>query len=425
MVEGKVGFQSVGIFDEAGSANVGKSGLQESAGTNPPCPRCNSKKTWKNGKRHSADGFEIQRWSCRECGFRFSDPNDLINALEASEAVETVDTKSLKSKTDIVNVCQIGVVKETKNLAAEQQTTKVPRRNLDQEGAIIDLLWQLKKENYSEDTLRSYGSTLQQLKTAGIDLFNPESFKDTMATHNEWTNCRKYNLTKAYRCFLNHQQIEAKLPKYRITRPLPYVPPEKYLDQLIASCTGQMSIFLQTLKETGARPGEALKLEWNDIDIANRKITISHPEKGCNPRTLPISENLLNLLLSQPRKTKLIFNYKSKHYAGNSFRRMRHAAIAKLGNPELIKIDFYTFRYYRATQEYRRYKDFGSVMVLLGHKSLRYVLLYAQLSKVYEHGSEGYICREATTKAEAKALIEDGFEFIMDKGGASLFRKLK
>lgn len=166
-------------------------------------------------------------------------------------------------------------------------------------------------------------------------------------------------------------------------------------------------------------------VEWNDIDIANRKITISHPEKGCNPRTLPISENLLNLLLSQPRTTKLIFNYKSKHYAGNSFRRMRHAAIAKLGNPELIKIDFYTFRYYRATQEYRRYKDFGSVMVLLGHKSLRYVLLYAQLSKVYEHGSEGYICREATTKAEAKALIEDGFEFVMDKGGASLFRKLK
>ena len=222
-------------------------------------------------------------------------------------------------------------------MAAEQQTTEVPRRNLDQKGDIIDLLWQLKKENYSDDTLRSYGSTLYQLKAIGVDLFNPESFKDAMANHNEWTNCRKYNLTKAYRCFLNHHKIEAKLPKYRVTRPLPYVPPEKYLDQLIASCTGQMSVFLQTLKETGARPGEALRLEWNDIDIANRKITISHPEKGCNPRTLPISENLLNLLLTQPRTTKLIFNYKSKHYAGKSFRRMRHAATQKLGSPELLQ----------------------------------------------------------------------------------------
>ena len=104
---------------------------------------------------------------------------------------------------------------------------------------------------------------------------------------------------------------------------------------------------------------------------------------------------------------------------------MRHAAANKLGNQELLKTDFYTFRYCRATQEYRRYRDFGSVMVLLGHKTLRYVLPYAQPSRVYEHGSEGYICREATTRAEAKALIEDGFEYVMDKGGASLFRRLK
>ena len=75
--------------------------------------------------------------------------------------------------------------------------------------------------------------------------------------------------------------------------------------------------------------------------------------------------------------------------------------------------------------EYRKYRDFGSVMFLLGHKSLRYVLLYAQLSKNYEHGGDGYIVREAGTKAEAKSLLEDGFEYVMEKGGVSLFRKLK
>jgi len=73
----------------------------------------------------------------------------------------------------------------------------------------------------------------------------------------------------------------------------------------------------------------------------------------------------------------------------------------------------------------RKYRDFGSVMVLLGHKSLRYVLLYAQLSKNYEHGGDGYIVREAKTKAEAKSLPEDGFEYVMDTDGVSLFRKLK
>jgi hypothetical protein len=63
----------------------------------------------------------------------------------------------------------------------------------------------------------------------------------------------------------------------------------------------------------------------------------------------------------------------------------------------LFFLDFYTFRYWRATMEYRRLHDFGAVMVLLGHKLLRYVLLYAQPSQNYEYG-EGYVCKEARTR---------------------------
>jgi integrase len=86
------------------------------------------------------------------------------------------------------------------------------------------------------------------------------------------TDARKYNLRKTYKCFLNHQKIETKLPKYKVTRPLPYVPHTTFLDQPIASANGQMSVLLQVLKETGARPGETLNLEWDDIDIEQRKI---------------------------------------------------------------------------------------------------------------------------------------------------------
>jgi hypothetical protein len=74
--------------------------------------------------------------------------------------------------------------------------------------------------------------------------------------------------------------------------------------------------------------------------------------------------------------------------------------------------------------DYRRYHDFGCVMVLLGHKSLRYVLLYAQLSDAY-CSNEAYVCKEARTRQEAKQLIEEGFEYVMDKEGISLFRKIK
>lgn len=86
-----------------------------------------------------------------------------------------------------------------------------------------------------------------------------------------------------------------------------------------------------------------------------------------------------------------------------------------------------TCRYLRATEEYdRSHKDFEAVMYLLGHNSLRYVLLYKQLSKARRRGQgEEYIVREARTKKDAISLLSDGFEYVMDKAGSSLFRKLK
>jgi hypothetical protein len=106
---------------------------------------------------------------------------------------------------------------------------------------------------------------------------------------------------------------------------------------------------------------------------------------------------------------------------------MRKRAIKKLGNSELRKIDFYTFRYWRAAEEYYlSHKDVEAVMYLLGHNSLRYVLLYKQLSRVHpSSAAEKYIVREAHTKKEGIALLEDGFEWVKDRAKTSLYRKLK
>ena len=417
-----VGFQDNGIFGEAGSQNSGKSDSSGSAGANPSCPQCGSKKAWRAGIRHSVFGDTIQRWLCRNCGLRFSDPNDIQKSWSRVEKITRTQRQSLKSEADIVFSRQICVT-ETKNLAAEQQTIEVPRRT-DLKSAIVNFLWKLRKDNYSPDTIRAYGFSLQQLVNLGIDLYNPETFLETMAQQTNLTQTRKYSLAKAYRSFLTANKIETELPTYKITRPLPYIPCEEYLDQLIASCGIQMAAFLTTLKQTGARPGEALRLKWTDINIEGKKLHISQPEKGCNARIRPIDAKLLNMLLSLPHKQDRIFTYASRDMAWKTFARMRQRAIYKLSNPELRKIDFYTFRYWRATMEYRRLHDFGAVMILLGHKSLRYVLLYAQLSDAYDPNG-GYICKEAFNRQEAKQLIQDGFEYVMEKEGVSLFRKFK
>jgi len=52
------------------------------------------------------------------------------------------------------------------------------------------------------------------------------------------------------------------------------------------------------------RLGEALKVEWIDIDLERCIIRTSHPEKGSNPRILPMSKKLANMIYALPKKSQ-------------------------------------------------------------------------------------------------------------------------
>ena len=228
------------IFAKAGSKSCKLESAQGSTDVSPLCPQCNSKKVWRDGTRSLMFGEPIQRWLCRECGLRFSDPNDLLQAKKAVTTVEMIETKSLKTQSDNVVNSQICVT-ETKNLVAEQQILSVPQKSeMDQNGAIIDFLWYLKKENKA-GTIKGYRYSLNQLHRTGVDLFNPESFKETLAK-STWSDTRKYCLAKAYQSFLNYRKIDGKLPKYNCNaRKDPYLPPTEHLAQLFNSFSQQMT----------------------------------------------------------------------------------------------------------------------------------------------------------------------------------------
>src|ERR1700690_1647782 len=99
-----------------------KSNLANSASPlNPPCPKCGSTKLWRDAKRFTVYGDEIQRWLCRDCDFRFSDPEDVKKSWSRREKeARTQLSNEIKMATDLVSTHQIGVT-ETKNLVAEQQ----------------------------------------------------------------------------------------------------------------------------------------------------------------------------------------------------------------------------------------------------------------------------------------------------------------
>ena len=123
-------------------------------------------------------------------------------------------------------------------------------------------------------------------------------------------------------------------------------------DVLIAGSGYKTAAFLQLLKETAMRPGEACKLTWNDIDLVSKTVRVT-PEKGSNPRIFPVSDKLLNMLLSikqgnHVRDPDRIFAKQLRHVR-RYYERVRRKQAYKLQNPRLKRIMLKTFRTWKAS----------------------------------------------------------------------------
>jgi len=292
-------------------------------------------------------------------------------------------------------------------------------------GKIVDFAWWLKKGGYAETTILVYTNVVEVLAKRGANILDPESVKDTIARQ-KWQAARKNVVVQAYTLFLKTLGITWEPPICeRPTRKLPFLPLESEIDQLIAACGKKTTAFLQLLKETAMRVGEANKLEWTDIDFARKAITLNNPEKNGNPRMFKVSTKLLNMLSTLPKKDQRVFgNCRNWHQA--TFSKSRKRIAGKLGNPRMLKIHFHTLRHWKATMLYHRTKDILYVKQFLGHKRIEDTLLYVQIAEViFKETNDEFTVRVATKPEEIKALLEVGFEYVCEKDGLVFFRKRK
>jgi integrase len=394
------------------------------AGSNsqiPSCPKGCKDKVWRDGHYPSLFGEPIQRWYCRKCGRRFSDPQVVSKAHGTFERLERIESESLKRRNDIVTNRQI-CVSETKNLDAEQQKTGVLLRNEAAltNGKIVEYEFWMLKRGYAQSTIEGRVKIMKRLVKLGANLFDPDTIKEVLAMQT-WSEGRKEYVTEAYTNFLIMVGGKWDPPKYRRVEKIPFIPTEQEIDQLIASCGGKTAIVLQILKETAMRIGEAWKLKWIDVDFVNSTIRVT-PEKGSHARMFKISSKLIAVISAFPRKADKIFGTYDLKGFRSSFIKQRKRAANKLGNPRLIQITFHTFRHWKATMEYHKTKDILHVMRLLGHKNIKNTLIYTQIVTFED---DEYICKTADNVKEAKELIEAGYQYVCDMDNLKLFRKRK
>ena len=377
------------------------------------CPQCGSHRLYRAGLRYLSDGTTVQRWLCRDCNLRFSEKRPLQKTQNWQINSRSISISNRQVCETLTGSKNLTTATELKTVAGE---TKPQRRDF--KGLIVQFMAWLEKEGYGKQS--RYPNNLKTLINLGADLLNPESVKIVIGKH-KIKNGAKLQYVYAYSAFCKMLKMSWSPPRYKQEETLPFIPEESELDTLISACRSRrMAAYLQCLKETYADPGEVLKLRW--IDVTGNVVTINRPVKGHNPRQLEISNKLVSMLSSLPKKSDIIFptSYQTMFCC---YDRVRKRAAELQKNPRLLSIELRTFRHWGGTM-IAHYTN-GNVLTvkkLLGHKRIENTMKY--ISMIHFKDDE-FDVTTATTVEEAKKVLSSGFEYVTEKNGIMLFRKPK
>lgn len=394
------------------------------------CPECGSKRLYKAGNRYLTSGESIQRWLCRDCGYRFSE-----------KPLQKNPDWSLNNPSPIVSNSQLCVFdKKAKKLEPQTEFKTVAGgvQKPSVEAQIVNYLIYLKNEGRRDSTIEARDFQLRRLVQLGADLNNPESVKKAVASLDR-SESYKLLLCIAYEGFALKNGITWNRPEYKQLDKLPFVPHESEIDALIAGCGKKTATLLRLIKETAMRLGEAWQVEWIDFDPEYRKIVCNRPEKHSRARGFTISVELTQMLQSLPHNSQFIFSCSRETIPKEDRRthlshlrrpkgllgKQRIRVAQKLKNPRIAQIHFHSLRHWKATKLKHQGFDLFDIAAFLGHRDIKNTVLYVHLEKsCYPDAGDDYTAKAVTTQTEKLALIEAGFEFVSaDPDGTQYFRK--
>jgi integrase len=292
-------------------------------------------------------------------------------------------------------------------------------------GEILSFAFWMKKEGYKGSTARACVRVLKSVARRA-NLLEPESAKAYLANA-KVSDGRKAVIAQHLARFYAYKRIPFDKPRYVAVDTLPFIPLESEIDQLISGVGKKTAAYLQLVKETGARAGEAWNLRWIDINNEAGTIMIT-PEKRSRARQFRGSGSLIVMLTRLPHQFEFVFRNpdvdptESLEDFSRNFSMQRRRIAEKLQNPRILRISFKTLRHWKATTEYHRTKDILHVMQMLGHKNIQNTLVYTHL---VEFHNDEFVCKTARTVDEARALVENGFDYVSEIDGVQLFRKRK
>jgi len=321
---------------------------------------------------------------------------------------------------------QVCAQKDAKNLNPTTEIKTVAgEEKLTTKGKMLQFALHCRNEGLAEETVRIWYNRLKRISEKA-ELNEPESVKEYIAKA-VFAQRTKYNMVVVYNAYLQFIGKTWKKPKYRVEEKLPeFIPTEQEIDALISGCGKKTATILQTIKETGMRIGEVLRLKWIWLDVERNILTLNAPEKHGRPRAFKVTSKLVGLLQALPKKNEFVFAGVNPKYAQSCFKHSRRKLAKKLGNPRLAKIHFHLIRHWFGTMQYHKRPDLIHVQKLLGHRNILATQIYINLEQaLFKDGNDEYHVKVAETIKEATKLLAVGYEYVTTMENKQIFRKRK
>jgi integrase len=410
------------VFGTKAGSNNGKSPSEEDAGSsplhphlqvNPTCPECSSADTLRDGHRYLKNGEDIQRWICKRCGYRFSEPLQENSKQSLKTWGNILISPNMRSK----EAKNLTTATELKTVAGRQPKCKpLPQ---EAQGCLTKYMAYLDNEAYGKES--RYVGMLYRLLVLGADLYNPENVKSVIARQ-IWKGSTKMLSCYAYDAFCKMEKISWSMPHFKQGESLFYVPDEKDLDALIAAAKSKrMAAFLRCLKETFADPGEVLGLNWKDL--SGNVITINKPVNGHLPGQIKISLELTGMLNNLPKKSTRIFPT-SYNSIAHCFRILRKATARRLQNPKILHVTFKSFRHWEGSM--LAYITSGNVLAVkkaLRHKQVTNTMKY--IHRLEFQDPESFDVVTATTVEDIQRYAKEDYMKFDEFNGIHVYRRTK
>ncbi len=261
-----------------------------------------------------------------------------------------------------------------------------------------------------------------------VDLDNPEQMRDCIVEQTNWKNTFKEAVCDAYQHYVDINGLEWNRPIFQRTQRLPSIPTQEQIALIKGESNPRDALIFSLLGEWGCRPIELYETRVRDLDLDKGTNNIETAKWGLPRKTERLKHSTLAMLKTYLARnnrgfTERLFPKMKPKRMGEQWNRAKKRVVMKLQDPTILKFRLYDLRHYYGTMLYHKTKDILYVKQKMGHRSISNTLVYTHL---IEWRDEEYICRVVDTKEQRMALIEQGFEFILqDNNGLCYFRKRK